>query len=97
MLKKIFVGGAVAILGGMTAYVINEMRKEWDKMVYDYNNLAEFVDKCDFYEYKDGSTKSEGDQKYRFETEKREDKNGGTCIVRHDKASGFSLYSYERA
>ena len=97
MLKKILVGGTVAILGGMTAYVINEMRKEWDKMVSDYNDLADFINKCDFYEYRDGSAKSEGDQKHRFKTETQEVKNGGSCTVLRDKVSGFRVYSYERA
>ena len=39
MLKKLLITGGVALVG----YVINEMRKEYDKNVKDYNTL---LDRC---------------------------------------------------
>ena len=55
MLKKLFITGGVVLVG----YVINEMRKEYDKNVKDYNTLLDrctemsnFIDKCNFYNYK---------------------------------------------
>lgn len=37
MLKKLFITGGVVLVG----YVINEMRKEYDKNVKDYNTLLD--------------------------------------------------------
>ena len=37
MLKKLLITGGI----GLTAYVINEVRKEYDKNVSDYNNLLD--------------------------------------------------------
>ena len=55
MLKKLLITDGVALVG----YVINEMRKEYDKNVKDYNTLLDrcaemsnFIDKCNFYNYK---------------------------------------------
>ena len=55
MLKKLLITGGVTLVG----YVVNEMRKEYDKNVNDYNKLLDrctemsnFIDKCNFYNYK---------------------------------------------
>ena len=93
MLKKILIGGAVAL----TVYVVNEMRKEWDKMANDYNELADFVESCDFYRYQDGSDTKSGDEKHRFVTETEEADGGFVRKTKRDKVSGFSVLSYERA
>ena len=37
MLKKIFITGGIAL----AAYVLNSMRKEFDKNVSDYNDLVD--------------------------------------------------------
>ena len=48
MLKQLLITGGIALVG----YVVNEMRKEYDKNVNDYNNLldkyhemSDFIDK----------------------------------------------------
>lgn len=55
MLKKILITGGIALAG----YVINEVRKQYDKNVNDYNALVDrynemsgFLDNCNFYTYK---------------------------------------------
>ena len=104
MLKKLLIGGAVTLGTAFVIAVGNEVRKEYDKNVDDYNELLEehkklrdFVDSCDFYEYKDGSSKKDGDEKNRFVTETEESSDGLKQTIKHDKVSGFSVISYERA
>lgn len=41
MLKKIFITGGIAL----AAYVLNSMRKEFDKNVSDYNDLVYILNK----------------------------------------------------
>ena len=49
MLKKLLITSGI----GLTAYVINEVRKEYDKNVSDYNNLLDrYNELCD-YKYHD--------------------------------------------
>ncbi|MBR5401235.1 MAG: hypothetical protein IK102_05410 [Treponema sp.] len=56
MLKKLLITGGISLV----VYVINYMRKEYDKNVEDYNNLvdkcnemSDFINDCDFYRYHD--------------------------------------------
>ena len=51
MLKKLLITGGIALAG----YVINEVRKQYDKNVNDYNELvdrynemSDFMDNCNF-------------------------------------------------
>ena len=55
MFKKLLITGGIALAG----YVINEVRKQYDKNVNDYNELvdrynemSDFMDNCNFYTYK---------------------------------------------
>ena len=97
MLKKLFITGGVALVG----YVINEMRKEFDKNVKDYNTLLDrctemsnFIDKCDFYNYKYPKA---NDENSRCVTEVQTMSDGSHRSIKRDVASGFSIITYKIA
>ena len=97
MLKKLLITGGVALVG----YVINEMRKEYDKNVKDYNTLLDrctemsnFIDKCDFYNYKDPKA---NDEKSHCVTEVQTMLDGSQRNFKRDVASGFSIITYKNA
>ena len=63
MLKKIFITGGIAL----AAYVLNSMRKEFDKNVSDYNDL---VDKYnDLVQSKNGNHYPDSKERYKKETD----------------------------
>ena len=69
MLKNLLITGGIALAG----YVINEVRKQYDKNVNDYNELvdrynemSDFMDNCNFYTYKNPKA---SDKNTRFVTE----------------------------
>ncbi len=91
MLKKLLIAGGV----GLAAYVINQMRKEYDKNVEDYNNLldkcnemSDFIQECDFYKYQD---EKDSDENSRYHTETSVNQDGSEQVVIRDAATGFSL------
>ena len=97
MLKKLLITGGVALV----CYVVNEMRKQYDRNVNDYNNLldrysemSDFINKCDFYNYTDSKA---NDENSRYVTEVQSMPNGSKCNIKRDAASGFSIISYKNA
>lgn len=93
MLKKLLITGGVALVG----YVVNEMRKEYDKNVNDYNNLldrcnemSDFINKCDFYNYKNPKA---NDENSRYVTEIQTMPDGSKRKIKKDLASGISIIS----
>lgn len=93
MLKKLLITGGISLV----VYVINYMRKEYDKNVEDYNNLidkynemSDFINDCDFYRYHD-SADSDSTRRYVKETFDMPD--GSKQTVTHDVATGFSIIS----
>ena len=97
MLKKLLITGGIALAG----YVINEVRKQYDKNVNDYNTLVEryneisdFMDNCNFYTYKNPNA-SDKTTRYVTETQTRQD--GSIQIITHDRATGFTIISSKDA
>ncbi len=97
MFKKLLITGGIALLG----YVINDVRKEYDKNVNDYNNLldkynemSDFISKCDFYNYKDSKA---NDANSRYITEVQTLSDGTKCNIKRDVTSGFSVISCKDA
>ena len=97
MLKKLFITGGVVLVG----YVINEMRKEYDKNVKDYNTLLDrcteksnFIDKCDFYNYKDPKA---NDENSHCVTEVQTMPDDSHRSIKRDVALGFSIITYKNA
>ena len=97
MLKKILITGGL----GLIAYVVNYMRKEYDKNVDDYNKLvdkcnemSDFINDCDFYRYHD-SEASDSNRRYIKETYDMPD--GSKQTVTRDVASGFSIVTTKEA
>ena len=85
MLKKIFITGGIAL----AAYVLNSMRKEFDKNVSDYNDL---VDKYnDLVQSKNGNHYPDSKERYKKETKIMPD--GSQMTVVHDSVTGFSVLS----
>ena len=85
MLKKIFITGGIAL----AAYVLNSMRKEFDKNVSDYNDL---VDKYnDLVQSKNGNHYPDSKERYKKETQVMSD--GSQMTVVHDSVTGFSVLS----
>lgn len=83
MLKKIFITGGIAL----AAYVLNDMRKEYDKNVSDYNDL---VDKYnDLLQSKKG--KQFPDTSERFKKEVKVMPDGSQITFTHDCFTGFSV------
>ena len=97
MLKKLLITGGI----GLAAYVVNYMRKEYDKNVSDYNNLldrynemSDFVQECDFYKYRDSSS---NDVKSRYVNETQDMSDGSKQTITRDVATGFRLITTKRA
>ena len=97
MFKKLLITGGITLVG----YVINEVRKEYDKNVNDYNNLLDkcnemsnFINKCDFYNYKDSKA---NDKNSRYINEVQTMPDGSKCNIKRDVASGFSVITYKDA
>lgn len=97
LLKKLLITGGVALVG----YVINEMRKEYDKNVKDYNTLLDrctemsnFIDKCNFYNYK---ALKANDEKSHCVTEVQTMPDGSYRSFKRDVASGFGIITYKNA
>ena len=97
MTKYIFITGGVVLVG----YVINEMRKEYDKNVKDYNTLLDrcteksnFIDKCDFYNYKDPKA---NDENSHCVTEVQTMPDDSHRSIKRDVALGFSIITYKNA
>lgn len=93
MLRKLLITGGISLV----VYVINYMRKEYDKNVEDYNNLidkynemSEFINDCDFYRYHDSK---DSDSNRRFVKETYDMPDGSKQTVTHDVATGFSIIS----
>ncbi|MGN0731162.1 MAG: hypothetical protein ACI4MA_04540 [Treponema sp.] len=85
MLKKIFITGGIAL----ATYVLNGMRKEYDKNVSDYNDL---VDKYnDLLQSKKG--KQFPDTSERFKKEVQVMPDGSQITVTHDSVTGFTILS----
>ena len=78
MLKKIFITGGIAL----AAYVLNSMRKEFDKNVSDYNDLVQS---------KNGNHYPDSKERYKKETQVMPD--GSQITVVHDSVTGFSVLS----
>lgn len=97
MLKKLLITGGI----GLAAYVVNYMRKEYDKNVSDYNNLldrynemSDFIQDCDFYKYQNSSS---NDLNSRYVKETHNMPDGSKQTVTRDVATGFSLVTNKRA
>ena len=97
MLKKLLIAGGIALAG----YVINEVRKQYDQNVEDYNNLAdkynemsEFIQKCDFYNYKNPKS---NDKNSRYVNEVQTMPDGSQYNVKSDVATGISIISYKNS
>ncbi len=93
MFKKLLITGGIALAG----YVINEVRKQYDKNVADYNDLVDrynemsnFMKECDFYTYKNSKST---DKNTRFVTETQTRQDGSIQTVKHDRATGFTIIS----
>ena len=78
MLKKIFITGGIAL----AAYVLNSMRKEFDKNVSDYNDLVQS---------KNGNHYPDSKERYKKETQVMPD--GSEITVVHDSVTGFGVLS----
>ena len=97
MFKKLLITGGIALAG----YVINEVRKQYDKNVNDYNELvdrynemSDFMDNCNFYTYKNPKA---SDKNTRFVTETQTRQDGLIQTVKHDRATGFTIISSKDA
>lgn len=93
MFKKLLITGGIALV----SYVINEVRKQYDKNVADYNDLVDrynemsnFMKECDFYTYKNSKFT---DKNTRFVTETQTRQDGSIQTVKHDRATGFTIIS----
>ena len=88
MFKKLLITGGI----GLATYVINEVRKEYDKNVSDYNNLLDrYNELCD-YKYHDSPNSG---KHYLKETQVMPD--GSVQTITKDVATGFSIVSNKRA
>ena len=97
MIKKILITSGI----GLAVYLVNYMRKEYDKNVADYNHLvdkynemSDFVQDCDFYTYKDPSS---SDKNSRYISEKEILSDGSELTTTRDVATGFSLITNKDA
>ncbi len=85
MLKKIFITGGIAL----AAYVLNGMRKEYDKNVSDYNDL---VDKYNDLLQSKKSKQFPGTSE-RFKKEVQVMPDSSQITVTHDSVTGFTILS----
>lgn len=90
-ISKINVGGIGTLVASQIIYALNEVRKQYDTNVKDYNNLvnkynelAEFIDNHDFY-YQKEKTKPSIINEYK-------DSNSGECVK--EFSDGFKLITF---
>ena len=93
MLKKLLITGGIALVG----YVVNEVRKQYDKNVEDYNNLldrynemSESINNGNFYNNKKSNIKNDNS---RYVTEIQTMSDGSKCKIKKDLDSGISIIS----
>ena len=93
MLKKLLIIGGIAFVG----YVVNEVRKQYDKNVDDYNNLldrynemSESINKGDSYNNK---TSNPNNDNLHYVTEIQTMPDGSKCKIKKDLDSGISIIS----
>lgn len=93
------------LLGCLGAYVVNEVRKEYDSCVEENNNLRDFIRDHDFYEKQEQSKPADAKQtspetEYQPAFEKIDeyiDEQGRTVGVYKDLTSGFTVKKIERS
>lgn len=93
MLKKLLITGGIALVG----YVVNEVRKQYDKNVEDYNNLldrynemSDSINNGNFYDNKKSNVKNDNS---RYVTEFQTMPDGSKCKIKKDLTSGISMIS----
>ena len=93
MLKKFLITGGIALVG----YVVNEVRKQYDKNVEDYNNLldrynelSDSINNGNFYNNKKSNIKNDNS---RYVTEIQTMSDGSKCKIKKDLDSGISIIS----
>ncbi len=93
MLKKLLITGGIALVG----YVVNEVRKQYDKNVEDYNNLldrynemSDSINNGNFYNNKKSNIKNDNS---RYVTEIQTMSDGSKCKIKKDLDSGISIIS----
>lgn len=93
MLKKLLITGGIALVG----YVVNEVRKQYDKNVEDYNNLldkynemSDSINNGNFYDNKKSNVKNDDS---RYVTEIQTMSDGSKCKIKKDLTSGISMIS----
>lgn len=93
MLKKLLITGGIALVG----YVVNEVRKQYDKNVEDYNNLldrynemSDSINNGNFYDNKKSNVKNDNS---RYVTEIQTMSDGSKCKIKKDLDSGISMIS----
>lgn len=90
MLKKLLISGGI----GLAAYVINYMRKEYDKNVSDYNNLLDKYNDLAGIRFHDSPAI---DEKKRFIKETQVMPDGTIQTTTRDAETGFSIVTNKRA
>ncbi|WP_022932222.1 hypothetical protein [Treponema bryantii] len=93
MFKKLLITGGIAFVG----YVVNEVRKQYDKNVDDYNNLldrynemSESINNGNFYNNKKSNIKNDNSH---YITEIQTMPDGSKCKIKKDLDSGISIIS----
>ena len=93
MLKKLLITGGIALVG----YVVNEVRKQYDKNVEDYNNLldrynemSDSINNGNFYDNKKSNVMNNNS---RYVTEIQTMPDGSKCKIKKDLDSGISIIS----
>lgn len=93
MFKKLLITGGIAFVG----YVVNEVRKQYDKNVDDYNNLldrynemSESINNGNFYNNKKSNIRNDNS---RYVTEIQTMSDGSKCKIKKDLDSGISIIS----
>ena len=84
MFKKLLITGGIALVG----YVVNEVRKQYDKNVEDYNNLldrynemSDSINNGNFYDNKKSNVKNNNS---RYVTEIQTMPDGSKCKIKKD-------------
>lgn len=93
MFKKLLITGGIALVG----YVVNEVRKQYDKNVEDYNNLldrynemSDSINNGNFYDNKKSNVMNNNS---RYVTEIQTMSDGSKCKIKKDLTSGISMIS----
>lgn len=93
MLKKLLITGGIVLVG----YVVNEVRKQYDKNVDDYNNLldrynemSDSINNGNFYNNKKSNIRNDNS---RYVTEIQTMSDGSKCKIKKDLDSGISIIS----